>query len=184
MSSSPELIGYQVLDKIYDGSRTVVYRAVRVIDGTKVVIKLLKNVYPNSSELVHFRNQYTLTQSLKSPGIIQSYCLEHCQNGFALVMEDFGGISLADYVKSAPLSLRQFFPIALQIVQTLEVLYQQRLIHKDIKPPNILINPDTLQVKLTDFSIASLLPREVEELYTVNVLEGTLAYMSPEQTGR
>ncbi|NJR39640.1 MAG: EAL domain-containing protein [Leptolyngbyaceae cyanobacterium CSU_1_4] len=184
MASSPELIGYQVLDKIYDGSRTLVYRAVRVIDDTKVVIKLLKNVYPNSSELIHFRNQYTLTQSLKSPGIIQSYCLEHCQNGFALVMEDFGGISLADYAKSAPLPLCQFFPIALQIVQTLEVLYQQRLIHKDIKPQNILINPDTLEVKLTDFSIASRLPKEVQELHTVNVLEGTLAYMSPEQTGR
>lgn len=182
--ASPQLIGYQVLDKIYDGSRTLVYRAVRVIDNTKVVIKLLKNLYPNSSELVHFRNQYTLTQNLKSSGIIQSYCLEHCQNGFALVMEDFGGISLANHVKSAPLSLDQFFPIALQIVQTLEVLYHQRLIHKDIKPQNILINPDTLEVKLTDFSIASLLPREVQELYTINVLEGTLAYMSPEQTGR
>ncbi len=184
MVSSPELIGYRVLDKIYDGSRTLVYRAIRVLDDTKVVIKLLKNLYPNCSELIHFRNQYTLTQSLKSPGIIQSYCLEHCQNGFALVMEDFGGISLADYVKSAPLPLHQFFPIALQIVQTLEVLYQQRLIHKDIKPQNILINPNTLEVKLTDFSIASLLPKEVQELHTVNVLEGTLAYMSPEQTGR
>lgn len=184
MASSPELIGYQVLDKIYDGSRTLVYRAVRVIDNTKVVIKLLKNPYPNCSELVHFRNQYTLTQSLQSSGIIQSYCLEHCSNGFALVMEDFGGISLADYVESAPLSLNQFFPIALQIVQTLEVLYQQRLIHKDIKPQNILINPNTLEVKLTDFSIASLLPKEVQELNTVNVLEGTLSYMSPEQTGR
>ncbi|MBW4517503.1 MAG: EAL domain-containing protein [Timaviella obliquedivisa GSE-PSE-MK23-08B] len=184
MASSPELIGYQVLDKIYDGSRTLVYRAIRVTDDTKVVVKLLKNVYPNSSELIHFRNQYNLTQSLKSPGIIQSYCLEHCQNGFALVMEDFGGISLADYAKSTPLPLRQFFPIALQIVQTLEVLCQERLIHKDIKPQNILINPHTLEVKLTDFSIASLLPKEVQELHTVNVLEGTLAYMSPEQTGR
>jgi len=184
MVSSPELIGYRVLDKIYDGSRTLVYRAIRVLDDARVVIKLLKNLYPNCSELVHFRNQYTLTQNLKSSGIIQSYCLEHCQNGFALVMEDFGGISLADYVKSAPIPLHQFFPIALQIVKTLEVLYRQRLIHKDIKPQNILINPNTMEVKLTDFSIASLLPKEVQELYALNVLEGTIAYMSPEQTGR
>jgi diguanylate cyclase (GGDEF)-like protein len=154
------------------------------MDDAKVVIKLLKNAYPTFSELVHFQNQYTLTQSLKTPGIIQSYCLEPCHNGFALIMEDFGGISLADYAKSAPLPLSQFFPIALQIIQALEALYQQHLIHKDIKPQNILINPSTLEVKLTDFSIASLLPREVQAVQNPNGLEGTLAYMSPEQTGR
>jgi diguanylate cyclase (GGDEF)-like protein len=184
MVSFPELIGYRVLDKIYNGSRTLVYRGVRVIDDTKVVIKFLKNSYPTFSELVLFRNQYTLTQSLKNSGIIQSYCLDSCFNGFALVMEDFGGISLTDYVKLVPLPLTQFFPIALQIVQTLEVLYHHRLIHKDIKPQNILINPHTLEVKLTDFSIASLLPREFPEIRTPNLIEGTLAYMSPEQTGR
>jgi serine/threonine protein kinase len=180
----PELSGYRVLDKIYDGSRTLVYRGVRVIDDAKVVIKLLKNSYPTFSELVHFQNQHTLTQSLKTPGIVQSYCLEPCHNGFALILEDFGGISLADYAKSAPLPLGQFFPIALQIVEALEVLYQHHLIHKDIKPQNILINPSTLQVKLTDFSIASLMPREVQAVQNPNGLEGTLAYMSPEQTGR
>jgi diguanylate cyclase (GGDEF)-like protein len=184
MVSSPNLGGYRVLDKIYDGSRTVVYQGIRTSDHTKVVIKLLKNTYPTFSELVHFRNQYTLTQTLKDPGIVQSHSLEHCNNGYALVMEDFGGISLANYAQSAPLSLDQFFPIALQIIQTLEVLYRQRVIHKDLKPQNILINPNTLEVKLTDFSIASLLPREVQEIHSPNTLEGTLAYMSPEQTGR
>ncbi|MEG5140403.1 AAA family ATPase, partial [Microcoleus sp. A6-D4] len=59
-----------------------------------------------------------------------------------------------------------------------------RIIHKDIKPANILINPETKQVKLIDFSIASLLPRETQTLVNPNVLEGTLAYISPEQTGR
>ncbi|MHC5720789.1 MAG: serine/threonine protein kinase, partial [Nostoc sp.] len=53
-----------------------------------------------------------------------------------------------------------------------------------IKPANILINPETKQVKLIDFSIASLLPRETQEIQNANCLEGTLAYLSPEQTGR
>jgi serine/threonine protein kinase len=187
MMSSPNLDGYSVLDKIYDGSRTLVYRGIRISDHTNVVIKLLKSAYPTFSELVHFRNQYTLTQHLNDAGIVRSYSLEHCDNGYALVMEDFGGISLSDYVKTyfhGVLPLSNFLPIAQQIVQTLAVLYQQRLIHKDIKPQNILINPHTLEVKLTDFSIASALPREVQELYSPETLEGTLAYMSPEQTGR
>ncbi|WP_413201285.1 ATP-binding protein, partial [Nostoc piscinale] len=66
----------------------------------------------------------------------------------------------------------------------LNLLYHERIIHKDIKPSNILINPETKQVKLIDFSIASLLPRETQTLVNPNVLEGTLAYISPEQTGR
>jgi serine/threonine protein kinase len=81
-------------------------------------------------------------------------------------------------------SLREFLNIAISIVQTLEGLYHNRIIHKDIKPDNILINPRTKQVKIIDFSIASLLPKENQEIINPNVLEGTLAYMSPEQTGR
>ena len=56
--------------------------------------------------------------------------------------------------------------------------------HKDIKPANILIHPETKQVKLIDFSIASLLPKETQEIQSPNILEGTLAYLAPEQTGR
>ncbi|MGF2012236.1 AAA family ATPase, partial [Nostoc sp. DedVER01b] len=74
--------------------------------------------------------------------------------------------------------------IAIALCNTLDILYRHRIIHKDIKPANILINPETKQVKLIDFSIASLLPRETQTLMNPNVLEGTLAYLSPEQTGR
>lgn len=66
----------------------------------------------------------------------------------------------------------------------LDFLYRHRIIHKDIKPANILINPVTKQVKLIDFSIASLLPKESEEIKNPNSLEGTVTYISPEQTGR
>jgi len=78
----------------------------------------------------------------------------------------------------------EFLEIAIALCDTLNLLYRDRIIHKDIKPSNILINPETKQVKLIDFSIASLLPRETQTLINPNVLEGTLAYISPEQTGR
>ena len=107
-------------------------------------------------------------------------------------MEDFGGISLSTYLKSAnvenkpskSLPLEELLNLALQLADTIHYLYQNRVIHKDIKPANILINPDTKQIKLIDFSIASLLPRETQEIQNPNILEGTLAYLSPEQTGR
>ncbi len=103
-------------------------------------------------------------------------------------MEDFGGISLKQYMTNLEtrygLSLQEFLTIALQLADILHQLYQERVIHKDIKPPNILIHPETKQLKLIDFNIASLLPRETQNLISPNVLEGTLAYLSPEQTGR
>ncbi len=67
---------------------------------------------------------------------------------------------------------------------TLDKLYRHRIIHKDIKLANILINPETKQVKLIDFSIASLLPRETQTPMSPNAIDGTLSYLSPEQTGR
>ncbi|WP_445626395.1 AAA family ATPase [Nostoc sp. DSM 114167] len=180
--------GYNVTAEIYNGSRTVVYQAVRETDSLRVAIKLLKNPYPNFSELLSFRNQYVIAKNLHSPLIVQTYSLEPYQNGYVLVMEDFGGISLTDYFTSDQTlhiaSLQEFLEIAIALCDTLNLLYQERIIHKDIKPSNILINPETKQVKLIDFSIASLLPRETQTLVNPNVLEGTLAYISPEQTGR
>ncbi|MEH1852539.1 MAG: AAA family ATPase [Nostoc sp.] len=177
--------GYQVSEELYNSSRTLVYRGYRETDSLPVVIKLLKNPYPSFSELVQFRNQYTIAKNLNSPLIVQTYSLEPYQNGYALVMEDFGGISLKEWeVRGKGQSLQQFLEIAIALCNTLDVLYRERIIHKDIKPANILINPETKQVKLIDFSIASLLPRETQRLINPNVLEGTLAYISPEQTGR
>ncbi|MEH1846025.1 MAG: AAA family ATPase [Nostoc sp.] len=179
-----KIAGYQIIEQLYSGSRTQVYRAVRECDRLAVVIKLLKREYPTFSELVQFRNQYAIAKNLDIPRIIKPYSLEAHRNGYALVMEDFGGISLREFTQGRPLTLEQFLAIALQLIDTLHQLHQQRVIHKDIKPANILIHPDTKQIKLIDFSIASLLPRETQEIQSPNGLEGTLAYLSPEQTGR
>ncbi|WP_375468028.1 AAA family ATPase [uncultured Nostoc sp.] len=177
--------GYQVKEQLYNGSKTLVYRGYRETDSLRVVIKLLKNPYPSFSELVQFRNQYTVAKNLNSPLIIQTYSLEPYQNGYVLVMEDFGGISLKESgIGSSLQNLTEFLQIAIALCNILDILYRDRIIHKDIKPTNILINPETKQVKLIDFSIASLLPRETQTLISPNVLEGTLAYISPEQTGR
>jgi len=176
--------GYFLGEQLYCGSKTTVYRGVRVVDQQSVVVKLLNREYPTFHELLQFRNQYAIAKNLDIPGIIRCYSLESYRNSYALVMEDFGGISLWQYSQSQSLSLIEIFTICLQLTDILHELHQNRVIHKDIKPANILINPVTKQVKLIDFSIASLLPKESQEIKNPNVLEGTLAYISPEQTGR
>ncbi|NEP58703.1 MAG: AAA family ATPase [Symploca sp. SIO2G7] len=178
------LAGYQEIDQIYAGTRTLVYRALQTTTEQLVIIKVLRNPHPNFKELVQFRNQYIITRNLEHPNIVQPLALERHNNGYALVMLDQGAISLPNYWQQSEQSLAEFLTIAIQLAEALHYLGQQRIIHKDIKPPNILIHPETGQVQLIDFSISSLLPKEQQQLINPKGLEGTLAYISPEQTGR
>ncbi|MDJ1184156.1 trifunctional serine/threonine-protein kinase/ATP-binding protein/sensor histidine kinase [Roseofilum casamattae] len=177
------LPGYHLSETLYQGTRTLVYRGTRTTDRQPVVIKFLRNEYPSFNELLQFRNQYTIAKNLDLPGIVKPLSLETHGHGYALVMPDDGYISLGEW-KQKEFSLPDFLAIAIQLTEILHGLYQNRVIHKDIKPANILIHPQTKQVKLIDFSISSLLPKETLQISNPNVLEGTLAYISPEQTGR
>ncbi|GAA6618789.1 AAA family ATPase [Scytonema sp. NUACC26] len=208
VSNQISIPGYQALEQIYNGSRTIVYRACRETDCLPVVIKLLKNPYPNFSELLSFRNQYAIARKVPLAGTVKPLALLPYRQGYALIMEDIGGISLSNYLKQQALSdcspqfhphkkqcdsishtpcvlkVDEFFTIGIQLAQTLAELHRCQVIHKDLKPANILIQPQTKEVKLIDFSISSLLPRETQEIQNPKILEGTLAYLSPEQTGR
>ena len=187
-----QLSGYTLVEKLYEGTSTVVYRAIQSEQQRSVVIKALRHDYPSFSELVQFRNQYAIAQALSTqgtdnlplPSIIRPLSLESLGNGYALVMEDWGGVSLAHYLQQQSLLLPEVLNIGVQLADSLHGLGQQRVVHKDIKPANILIRPDSKQVKLIDFSIASRLPKETQAVQNPSVLEGTLAYMAPEQTGR
>ncbi len=178
------LANYQIGEKIYEGTRTVVYRGVTAPENKPVIIKVPKNEYPTFNELLQFSNQYAIALNLNLSDIIKPIALEPYGNGYALIMEDIGAVSLAEYIKTQPLELTEYLAIALSLAKILERLYQKRVVHKDIKPLNILIHPQTKEIFLIDFSIASLLPKERQEIENPNSLEGTLAYISPEQTGR
>ncbi|MBD2336596.1 AAA family ATPase [Calothrix sp. FACHB-156] len=180
----PAISGYTMTEQIYHGSRTTVYRAIQDSQRLPVVIKVLQREYPTFGELVHFRNQYAIAKNLPITGIIQPLSLEPFANGYALIMADWGGISLETYLQRQPLDLAETLGIFIQLADILHELHQHRVIHKDIKPANILIHPESQQVKLIDFSIASVLPKETQEIQNPNTLEGTLAYLAPEQTGR
>ena len=187
-----DIPGYRVIQEVYSGSKTLVFRGIRKTDRKSVIIKLMRNEYPNLSEISHFRHQFNITKNLDIPGIIKSYSLENYRNGYALVMEDYGGISLHQEMynwvdsqfRNKPDFIDIFLHIAIQIATTLDQLHRHQIIHKDIKPANVLIHPSTTEVKLTDFSIASMLAKEIPNQTSPNKLEGTLGYISPEQTGR
>jgi predicted ATPase/signal transduction histidine kinase len=183
-SQCSDLPGYELTEELYSGSRTIVYRGRHTADNRAVVIKLLNQDYPSFQDLLQFQNQYVITQDLDINGIVQPLSLLTVGNTYALIMADSGEISLYQYCRSQPLSIDVFLPIAIQLSQILQELHHHQIIHKDIKPANILIHPASQQVKLIDFSIASRLPKETEEMKPPHGLRGTLAYIAPEQTGR
>lgn len=176
--------GYKIISLLHEGLNTVIYRALSQLKRSQVVLKVSKAEYPSLEQIIRLKHEYSIGQNLDLEGVVKVLKLETYQNRLVLVMEDFGGISLKEYIASEKLSLVTFLPIALQIAQTLVSIHGEKIIHKDIKPSNIVINTETGVCKLTDFSIASRLSREITQLVNPSQLEGTLAYMSPEQTGR
>ncbi|MFN6563754.1 MAG: AAA family ATPase [Nostoc sp. ChiSLP01] len=178
------LSGYQLLETLHTGGKTIIYRGRREADNTSVIVKTLVDEHPLLENIARLRHEYQIIESLQIPGIVKPYELKNYQHGLALVLEDIPGSLLKEAIATQTMSLISFLKIAINLAHTLGELHAQQIIHKDIKPHNIIINPDSGEVKLIDFSISSRLDKENPSLSNPNLLEGTLAYMSPEQTGR
>ncbi|HBB34656.1 MAG TPA: hypothetical protein DC064_23450, partial [Cyanobacteria bacterium UBA9273] len=185
MSAIPgSIAGYQLTEVIHEGSYTLIYRGHRQADGRAVILKILKANTPSLAAITRIKQEYQIRQGLDIPGIVRCYSLETYEMRWFLVLEDFGGISLPQWLASQPLNLKSFLTIAMQLADALSALHQQCIIHRDIKPAHLIVNPTTELVKIADLSIASRLSVETPPLCNLESLEGTLAYMSPEQTGR
>jgi len=184
-----EINDYQISAQIYESANSIVYRGIRQQDNLSVILKMLKQDYPTPAQLTHYRQEYEITRSLNLEGVIKAYSLEEYQRTLVIILEDFGGNSLKILTnnseqKQGITSLHEFLEIAIQAAEVLAQIHGANVIHKDINPANIIWHSDTKQLKIIDFGISSVLSRENPTLKNPNVLEGTLAYISPEQTGR
>ena len=177
-----KLVDYTVTNKIYESDETIVYRGYRNQDKQAVIIKGLQKDSLDPKRIAQFHHEYDITKDLNLQSIVKSYALQKHENSIVLILEDIQGDSLRDILKKQETDLTTFLQIALKLAKCLGELHAKQIIHKDIKPANIIINLETGQVKLTDFSIASRISSETQTINTKMV--GTLLYMSPEQTGR
>ncbi|MEH1825119.1 MAG: AAA family ATPase [Nostoc sp.] len=178
------LSGYQLLETLHSGSKTIIYRGRRETDNVSVIVKTLLCEHPLLEDIARLRHEYQIIEPLQISGIVKPYELKNYQHGLALVLEDIPGCSLKELIATQTTTLIIFLKVAINLAHILGELHAKHIIHKDIKPHNILIDPDSGEVKLIDFSISSRLDKENPILSNPNLLEGTLAYMSPEQTGR
>ncbi|KAB8318232.1 AAA family ATPase [Tolypothrix campylonemoides VB511288] len=182
------LSGIAIQSKIYESSASVVYRGIRVQDGQAIIVKMLKLDYPSPQELTRYRQEYQITRSLNIQGVVKAYSQQDYQRTLVILLEDFGGESLEQWMHKrldfCPMPLSTFLPLAIDLTDILGKIHAANVIHKDINPGNIVLNPDTGVVKIIDFGIATRFNRTNPTFKNPHVLEGTLAYVSPEQTGR
>ncbi|HEY9608797.1 AAA family ATPase [Allocoleopsis sp.] len=182
-----QLDGYQILNQIYDSANSMVYRGIWRKSKQSVILKVLKEDYPTPQELTRYKQEYEISRNLNIDGVVKAYSLQPYQRTLVIILEDFGASSLKELMNvraNRCISLAEFISLAIKVTESLAAIHTSNVIHKDINPSNIVLNPQTGQLKIIDFGIATVLTRENPTLKNPNVLEGTLAYMSPEQTGR
>ncbi|MGL1937107.1 MAG: AAA family ATPase [Fibrobacterales bacterium] len=182
IESNRELLG----EKIHETSHTAIYQTTRDSDEKSIVLKALSKKYPEAHDIARIKREYEITSKLQHiDGVIEIYSLEkYSQSNFAISMEHFG-VSFADILRSGKtLSLDFFFNSAIKLVETLGEIHQSNIIHKDINPTNILCDSETGEVRIIDFGISSELSKERQDINVYQRLEGSLPYISPEQTGR
>jgi serine/threonine protein kinase len=177
------LSGYDVQKLLGEGGHAPLFRAIRKSDGSPVLLKVSRRAL-NPSALARLRHEYQLTRDLNVAGLLRPQSLEEHSEGLALVLEDPGGAPLRSLLHPGGLELAAALRLALSLAETLGGLRRNGIIHKDISPDGVLVDPASGQARLTDFGIATRLSQESQTDESPRQLEGTLAYMSPEQTGR
>ena len=176
---------YQLSEQIYESANSIVYRGIRNNDNLPIILKILKSNYPTVQALARYHREYSIVCELKNlDGVVNVYSLEKYKNTPILCLEDFGGKSLAYWLEKNSFTLIERFSLAVRISKILAHIHQQNIIHKDINPSNIVWNPMTGSIKIIDFGISTQFSKQHLTLKNPEVLEGTLSYMSPEQTGR
>ncbi|NLD47102.1 MAG: AAA family ATPase, partial [Clostridiaceae bacterium] len=178
------LIGYKVTEEIYISENSTILRATRDSDNYPVVIKLLNREYPSAKELSAFIREYEIMNKMTLEGAIKAYNMEKFNNSLAIIMEDIGGESVTKVLKSSKADITEKLSLAIQMTNSLIQIHKQNIVHKDVNPSNYVWNYKTNQVKIIDFGISAELIRESSQCINLNTLEGTLNYISPEQTGR
>ena len=178
------LPGYEINKRIYKGDQALIYRGQRKLDNIPVVIKILRDPYPSLDDSLRFEHEYTMLHKLGSYGVVRAYGLEYAGNRPAIVMEDFNGQSLDILFPGGDIGLEELLSLFIRIAGIVDDVHKQKVIHKDINPSNIVWNRQTGQVKLIDFGISTLIGKEGLYNGAAGHGEGTIAYVSPEQTGR
>ncbi|TKC90765.1 ATP-binding sensor histidine kinase [Polyangium fumosum] len=174
---------YTLTETLSDHDGVAVSRGRRDADQRPVIVKVLDPRRCRPRDLERLRNEYEMGRTLDLPAVAKPLALESIEGSPALITEDGGGVPLSDLL-GAPMAVERFLPLAVAIAQAVAEIHAENVIHKALEPASILVHPATGAVQIADFGIASRLPREPQAAQPLRLIEGSLPYLSPEQTGR
>jgi PAS domain S-box-containing protein len=175
-----------VLETLREDREFTLYRGRQRGNPSPVLAVALAAERPSPQSLRRLEHEYSLAAELDSKWATRPLALTRHEGRMMLVLEDPGGEPLDTVLargRGQPLELTRFLRVATSLATALGQVHRHGMIHKDVKPANVLVD-DAGNVRLTGFGIASRLPRESQPPAPPEVTAGTLAYMAPEQTGR
>ncbi|WNG43888.1 AAA family ATPase [Archangium minus] len=175
--------GYTLLGVLKTTGTSLLFRAIRAADGLRLILKTPLVSAPGPRERENYLREFGILQRLQDVrGVIRAHACEQLQGRPVLLLEDVDGTPLSEST-GEPLEVTQAVDLAIAVASTVAELHRRGIVHKDLKPSNILLTPSG-ETRLIDFGTASLQLVEHVDVTQAPLVEGTLAYMSPEQTGR
>ena len=177
---------YRVLEEIGAGGMGVVYKAEDTKLGRLVALKFLPaTLATDASALERFQREARAASALNHPNICTIYAIEEYQGHAFIAMEYLDGMTLKDYILKHPLDIDDISKLAIQIAEALSAAHSRGVVHRDVKPGNIIVSASG-PVKVLDFGLAKLVDSQAGNVCTRSLTEshtvtGTLPYMSPEQ---
>jgi PAS domain S-box-containing protein len=178
---------YAITETLSHDENATLYRALRRSDRRPVVLKVLGPQPHKVRDLERLRNELELAGPLDQPSVLRPLKVVTYEGMPALVSEDFAGVPLERLLGGAfevGRDIGRFLALASAIAASLEQIHQVGLVHKDVTPRNIFVKQGTEEIRLSGFGLASRIPRQPPVGQQPELIEGTLPFMSPEQTGR
>lgn len=173
---------YEILDKLYETDSTLVCRGKKPETSQSVMLKIKKLSTLHSADQI--QQEAKVLSSLSGDGIPKLIASIKHNLGDALVFEDIGGEPLSSLLESQTLSLRHFLSIAIKACLALESIHHAGITHTDVCPHNIIVNIKTNQAQLINYDHAINIPSLESTFGNISQIQGSLAFVSPEQTGR
>lgn len=179
-----DLPGYRVRGVLYESAAHVLYYAETEGTGEDVILKTMRAGSATPHRSSRLRLEYLLTSRVASTSVIGARALVEHRNIPVFVKTNVHGVPLDQLIRSGGMEISEVLSIGVQLANALDAIHAAGIMHKDVKPENVIVVPQTLTTFLTDLDIASELKQEHAEAAEIGELSGSLPYIAPEQTGR
>ena len=179
-----DLPGYELKGSLLEDENTVLLRGIEIEARRPVWVKMLRSDHPAPHAVALFRRDFDVALSLGAVAVLPPRELVRAGGRLALIYEDFDGQPLQNQLAQGPLDVATALEIAIHAAELLHLIHRREIIHKNISPASLLVGPGGQSARLLDFRFCTQLSREIPQRGSAMSIEGRLAYVSPEQTGR